>query len=80
MHITVNIYSYLRTYLQDAEQLMREKEWEVPQRATVSQIVEKLKFPKEVRVIVLVNNNSVDQKSILNEGDVIHILPQMGGG
>jgi molybdopterin converting factor small subunit len=80
MRITVNIYSYLRRYLQDAEKLMREKVWELPENATAGQIVEKLKLPKEVRVSVLLNNNSVDPKTVLKEGDVIHILPQMFGG
>jgi molybdopterin converting factor small subunit len=80
MHVTVNIYSYLRRYLKDAEELMSEKSWELSQNATVGQIVEKLKLPKEIRVTVLVNNNSVDQKATLKEGDIIHILPQMFGG
>jgi molybdopterin converting factor small subunit len=29
---------------------------------------------------VLLNNNSVDQATVLNEGDILHVLPQMGGG
>jgi molybdopterin converting factor small subunit len=80
MRVTVNIYSYLRRYLPDAEKLMREKCWELPEEATASQVVEKLKLPKEVRVSVLLNNNSVDLKTVLKEGDVVHILPQMFGG
>jgi sulfur carrier protein ThiS len=80
MHVTVHIYAYLRYYLPAAEKLMKEKDWEVPQGASVGQILERLKLPKEVRVTVLVNNNGVDQKAILKEGDIIHILPQMVGG
>ncbi len=80
MHVTVNIYAYLRYYLPASEELFRKKDWEVTQDATVNQILEKLKLPKDVRVSVLVNNNRVDQKAILKEGDVIHILPQMSGG
>jgi molybdopterin converting factor small subunit len=80
MRVTVNIYSYLRTYIRDASELLREKDWELPQNATVGQVVERLNLPKEIRVTVLLNSNSVDQKTILKEGDIIHILPQMGGG
>jgi len=29
MHITVNIYSYLRYYLPSAEKFIREKEWDM---------------------------------------------------
>ena len=80
MHITVNIYAYLRRYLPAGEKLIFEKDWDMPQDVTVSQVLEKLHLPKEVRVTVLVNSNSVDSRAILKEGDIIHILPQLSGG
>jgi sulfur carrier protein ThiS len=80
MQITVNIYSYLRTYLQGSGKLMQKKLWEMPQNATVGEMLEQLKLPKEVRVTVLVNSSSVNRKAILKEGDIVHILPEMGGG
>jgi sulfur carrier protein ThiS len=80
MHITVYIYAYLRYYLPAQEKSVLKKEWEMPESATIKQVLEKLKLPKEVRVTVLVNNNSVDQMTVLKERDIIHILPQMGGG
>jgi sulfur carrier protein ThiS len=80
MRITVHIYAYLRSYLPAGEKSVLKKEWEIPEGATIKQALERLKLPKEVRITVLVNNNSVDQATILNEGDVIHVLPQMGGG
>lgn len=80
MHITVNIYAHLRRYLPAAERSIPEKNWDMPQDVTVGQVLEKLQLPKEVRVTVLVNNNSVDQMAILKEGDMIHILPQLSGG
>jgi sulfur carrier protein ThiS len=80
MQINVNIYSYLRYYLPGQEKLFREKKWDMPEGATVSHVLEKLKLPKEVRIMVLLNNNSVDQKAALHEGDVVHILPMMMGG
>jgi sulfur carrier protein ThiS len=80
MHITVHLYAYLRSYLPAAEKSLWEKNWEMPQNSSVSQVLERLNLPKEVRVTVLLNSNSVDPKSILKEGDIIHILPQMFGG
>ena len=80
MHITVNIYSYLRYYLRDAEKFFQEKEWDVPEGSTIRHVVEKLKLPVEIRVTVLLNSNSVDQTTSLKEGDIVHILPQMVGG
>ena len=80
MRITVHIYAYLRYYLPEPEKTMHEKEWEIPEGAAVKNILEKLRLPKEVRVTVLLNNNSVDTKALLKEGDIVHILPQMVGG
>jgi len=80
MRITVNIYAFLRYYLPDPENSMKNKEWDMPEGSTIGQVLKQLKLPKEVRVTVLVNNNSVDERTVLNEGDVIHILPQMVGG
>ncbi len=80
MRITVHIYAYLRYYLPAGEKSVLQKEWEMPEGATIKQALEKLNLPKEVRITVLLNNNSVDQATVLNEGDIIHVLPQMGGG
>jgi sulfur carrier protein ThiS len=80
MQISVNIYAYLRHYLPNQERLFHEKKWNMPDGATVAEVLEKLKLPKEVRVTILVNHNSVDPKAALREGDIIHILPQMVGG
>jgi molybdopterin converting factor small subunit len=80
MHITVNIYAYLRYYLPNAEKFFRDKEWDVPEGSTIRYVVDELKLPREIRVTVLLNNNSVDQMTSLQEGDIIHILPQMVGG
>jgi len=80
MRITVHIYAYLRYYLPAGEKSVLQKEWEMPEGATIKQALEKLNLPKEVRITVLLNNNSVDQATLLNEGDILHVLPQMGGG
>ena len=80
MRITVHVYAYLRYYLPAREKSVLQKEWEMPEGTTIKQALEKLKLPKEVGTAVLVNNNSVDQATVLKEGDIIHILPQMGGG
>ncbi len=80
MRIVVNIYSYLKSYIPDAENLMKAKTWEMPDNATVGEVVGRLNLPEKVHVTVMVNHNSVTQKAILKEGDIVHILPQMGGG
>ena len=80
MLITVNLYASLRYYLPEPQKSTKDKEWDVPEGTNVGFVLEKLKLPREIRITVLLNNNSVDRKAILKEGDVIHILPQMAGG
>jgi len=80
MKVTVNIYAYLRYYLPEPEKNMQEKVWDLPEGAMVKNVLDRLRLPKEVRVTVLVNSNSVDLKALLKEGDIVHILPQMVGG
>jgi molybdopterin converting factor small subunit len=80
MQINVNIYARLRYYLPDPEKYFKEKEWKMPEGSTVGHVLEQLKLPKEIRIMVLLNNNSVDGETALKEGDIIHILPQTVGG
>ena len=80
MNITVNVYALLRYYLPAGQKFFKEKEWDVPEGSTIKHIVEKLNLPKQIRVTVLLNNNGVDQTAALKEGDVVHVLPLMGGG
>jgi sulfur carrier protein ThiS len=80
MRITVNIYANLRYYLPEFENAVKDKEWHLPEGSTVGQVLKRLGLPREIRVMILVNNNSVHEKTVLEEGDIIHILPQMVGG
>lgn len=80
MRVKVNVYAYLRLYAPAAKELFHDKEWDVSPDAKVSDLLEKLNLPEEVRVTVLLNNNSVDPTALLKEGDIVHILPQMAGG
>ena len=80
MIIRVNIYAFLRYYLPAPEKFTQDGEWDMPEEATIGQVLEKLKLPKEIRVTILLNGNSVDERAALKEGDVIHLLPQMVGG
>jgi molybdopterin converting factor small subunit len=80
MRITVNVYAYLRYYLPDPEDVLKNSEWLMPEGSTIGQVLKQLRLPGGIRVTVLVNNSSVDEKMILKEGDVVHILPQMAGG
>jgi hypothetical protein len=49
MRITVHIYAYLRYYLPAGEKSVLQKEWEMPEGATIKQALEKLNLPQEVQ-------------------------------
>jgi molybdopterin converting factor small subunit len=80
MIIRVKIYAYLRYYLPAPDKFTQDEEWDMPEETTIGQVLEKLDLPEEIRIIVLLNGRSADQETALNEGDVVHILPQIAGG
>jgi molybdopterin converting factor small subunit len=80
MILRVKIYSYLRYDLPNPDKFTQNEEWDMPERTTIGQVLEKLNLHKEMRVNVLLNDNTPDEKTASNEGDIVHILPQMAGG
>jgi molybdopterin converting factor small subunit len=80
MIIRVKIYASLRYYLPDPDPFTQNEEWDMPARTTLGQVLEKLNLPKEMSVTILLNGHTPDEKTVLNEGDIVHILPQMVGG
>jgi molybdopterin converting factor small subunit len=51
-----------------------------PEKATVREVVEELNLPRDVLGIVLINERHGDFDDSLSEGDVLTILPILGGG
>ncbi len=80
MIIRVKIYAYLRYYLPNPDKCSPDEEWDMPERTTIDQVLEKLGLPREIRITVLLNGDMADGKTPLKEGDIVYILPQMAGG
>jgi molybdopterin synthase sulfur carrier subunit len=55
-------------------------EAEVPDQATVEDLVERLKLPREEVKAVFVNGRAQPLSYALNPGDEIGIFPPIGGG
>lgn len=55
---------------------------DVRENARVEEVVELLKIPKEIPLIILVNGiqSQEREKQILKEGDVLSIFPPIAGG
>ena len=48
--------------------------------ASISEVIESLKLPKQMVGIVLVNGSHADLKTLLQNGDSLTILPLLDGG
>ena len=54
--------------------------WDIGDRATIGQVLEMLNLRERGDLILLVNGNHAQSESVLSEGDVLSILPPIGGG
>ncbi|NIO07755.1 MAG: MoaD/ThiS family protein [Deltaproteobacteria bacterium] len=50
------------------------------ERATVGQVLEMLNLRERGDLILLINGNHAKNESVLSGGDVLSILPPIGGG
>jgi sulfur carrier protein ThiS len=57
-----------------------EDSWHMPDGATISEVLQVLNIPMEHAKIFMVNGIRVGKENVLNEGDVLHILPAIIGG
>jgi molybdopterin converting factor small subunit len=75
MIIRVKIYASFRYDLPAPDPFTQNEERDMPVRATIAQVLEKLNLPKEMCVTVLLNGHAHDERTILNEGDMVQVLP-----
>ena len=47
---------------------------------TIDELLNKLKIPPNITSIVMVNGSHKEAKTILNEGDVVSVIPPVAGG
>lgn len=83
MQITVKLFSMFRHYAGVDEVMV-----ELDTGATVSDLLDALakRFDNpvftddETLLMLLVNKNNAPRQTVLTEGDVVHLLPILGGG
>jgi len=57
-----------------------EDSWRVLEGATIDEVLQVLNIPVKYAKIFMVNSIRVDKGKVLNEGDILHILPTIIGG
>jgi len=77
--VQVRLFATLRRYFPDL-QLGESITVDLPDGATVGQLIEHLNIPIEEVKIVFVNNIVRDMESTLEDGDMVGIFPPVGGG
>jgi sulfur carrier protein ThiS len=78
--IEVKIFSSLLHYVPDSERRLDRYRWDVPERATIEEVLAILNLPENEARVVLINGRSAKKDSILQENDVLHVFPPMCGG
>jgi molybdopterin converting factor small subunit len=80
MHIEIKIFSSLRNYVQPSDNRLDGDRWDIEEGATVGQVLKMLNLPGTRDLIILVNGHHANKESVLKKGDVLSILPPIGGG
>ncbi len=74
MTITVKLFAYFR------EGRFITKEMDLPEKTSVSDIIENLRIPVEEVGITMINGKHCQLDATLNPGDSLSIFPMIGGG
>lgn len=74
MKIIVKLHGVLRI------DRFRETELSVPDGSRVDAVLERLQLPDELLDIILVNGRHADRSRLLEEGDILSLLPMLEGG
>ena len=80
MIIKIKAVSILRQYMPLSDSRLDVDSWHVPEGATIGEVLQVLNIPLKHAKIFMVNGIRVDKGKVLNEGDILHILPSIIGG
>ena len=77
MRIKVELQAYLDQYSPSGQPGF---ERDLPEGATVGQLIRSLGMPEEVACVIIVNDASTGPEHPLAEGDRVTMLPALAGG
>jgi molybdopterin converting factor small subunit len=80
MLVEIKVFSSLRHYVPPSEKHLEGDKWDIPEEATVAQVLEMLNLPEKEVKVLLINGRHGDMERILKEGDVFHVFPPIMGG
>lgn len=74
MKVRVKLFATLRKFGPE------EQEMELPENASVEDVIRLLKLPEKIPILRIVNGEHRNLKHILKEGDEIALFPPIAGG
>jgi molybdopterin converting factor small subunit len=75
--IKVELQAYLEKYSPNDEGVF---EYEVPDGASVQDVINALGVPDEMANVIIVSNQNVDPSHPVAEGDHVTLIPPLAGG
>jgi sulfur-carrier protein len=75
VHLTATLRAYLPTGTLGDNVVL-----DVPDGATVDQVVHSLRIPRELERLTVVNGRDAVPDQTLSEGDVLSVFPPLAGG
>lgn len=79
MHVMVKLFATLVRF-KEGTRAGKPFEMELPESATVHDLIDMLKIPPEETHVVFINNIIEEHESKLKDGDVVGLFPPVGGG
>jgi sulfur carrier protein ThiS len=79
MIIEVKSY-FVGHHIPSSDRRLDGDKWNLPEGASVAEVLEILNLPEERAKIILVNGHYANKDKVLNEGDVLQISPLLTGG
>ena len=80
MVIEVKLYLSLLRHVPQSDKHLERDRWEVPDGATVGQVLEMLNLPDSEARIITVNGRHSYRGKTLREGDILQVVPVLCGG
>jgi molybdopterin converting factor small subunit len=79
MNVTVELQAYLAQYSPEDDKPVFELE--LPEGATVAELIRKLKLPDELASIIIVSDDATASTTHpLKDGDYVTVIPPLAGG
>ena len=77
MKLTVELQAYLMQYSPNGTSVF---DYDLPEGASVTTLVDKLGVPDELASVVVVSDQNVEPSHKLQDGDRVTLIPPLSGG